>query len=354
MAGAGSKDAYSKRLQFMVQDLVDLRMSGWLKKAFQSGAKTKDAIRQDAECEQELRQHGEAGVLEMVAGARPQTIAGTKVQWGGTESSQDVNQDKLKVLLQRDEERTPGGLVVALPPGGAGKVIGHGGNTVKLLQAETGARIWVDTEGKRAHISGSAESVSAARRGIAFVLQDSGSPPGLKGGTRKKHLAASATTKDQLSCSDEDTQCTSSGVTSASSDTNSDHELSDWSPATGDKCRALLDRINTWQDDNGYFYKVNPVHPQGGKNWHVFLPDKSFFIISYSEADGVFWWGRDKEYYVHPSEMYGTSEQLTWYRADDWQMKWPACTWTRPSKKKNGDSGSTGVTERLRSARKAS
>jgi len=43
------KAIYSKRLQFGIQDLVDVRAAGWLKKVFKAAAKTKEEIAKEQE-----------------------------------------------------------------------------------------------------------------------------------------------------------------------------------------------------------------------------------------------------------------------------------------------------------------
>mmetsp|Transcript_2837 Transcript_2837/g.6805 ORF Transcript_2837/g.6805 Transcript_2837/m.6805 type:complete len:1037 (+) Transcript_2837:78-3188(+) len=50
------KHAYSKRIQFQIDGLLELRKNKWMKKLFKEQAKTKNAVREEAEREQ--RQHG--------------------------------------------------------------------------------------------------------------------------------------------------------------------------------------------------------------------------------------------------------------------------------------------------------
>mmetsp|Transcript_42101 Transcript_42101/g.136247 ORF Transcript_42101/g.136247 Transcript_42101/m.136247 type:complete len:541 (-) Transcript_42101:128-1750(-) len=52
--GPDGKLIYSKRIQFMIQDLQDARSAGWSKKSFKASAKTKEEIRLDQE--RDLRQ----------------------------------------------------------------------------------------------------------------------------------------------------------------------------------------------------------------------------------------------------------------------------------------------------------
>lgn len=63
----------SKRLQFRVQDLLDMRSAGWTKKVFKAQAKTKEDIRLDQE-------HGLDVAARIVAGARPEYVAASKLR----------------------------------------------------------------------------------------------------------------------------------------------------------------------------------------------------------------------------------------------------------------------------------
>jgi translation initiation factor 4G len=63
----------SKRLQFRVQDLLDMRSAGWTKKVFKAQAKTKKDIRLDQE-------HGLDVAARIVAGARPEYVAASKLR----------------------------------------------------------------------------------------------------------------------------------------------------------------------------------------------------------------------------------------------------------------------------------
>eukprot|EP00408_Alexandrium_pacificum_P066785 CAMPEP_0171162692 /NCGR_PEP_ID=MMETSP0790-20130122/4724_1 /TAXON_ID=2925 /ORGANISM="Alexandrium catenella, Strain OF101" /LENGTH=666 /DNA_ID=CAMNT_0011627305 /DNA_START=167 /DNA_END=2166 /DNA_ORIENTATION=- len=167
---AKGKDAYCRRLQFAVQDLIDLRKAGWVKKIFKSLAKTKDEIRCDAANEEEMKHQGEDGVQRIVAGVRPQTIAGTKVSWGEADpvAAPIAAGGDCKKELERSTSQ-----VMYLPWGWAGKIIGPKGETARIMQEETGARIWVDRQASQARVSGSAEAVAAAEKAIKAIL-----PPG--------------------------------------------------------------------------------------------------------------------------------------------------------------------------------
>lgn len=71
------RPAYSKRIQFMIQDLLDTRAAGWSKKLFKHSAKTKEEIRLEQEREIDARQFGlEPPAAEhVVAGQRPIYLA---------------------------------------------------------------------------------------------------------------------------------------------------------------------------------------------------------------------------------------------------------------------------------------
>ena len=61
------KDALSKRIQFRIQDVFDMRSAGWTKKVFKGRAKTKEDIRLEHE-------QGPEGAERIVAGARPDYV----------------------------------------------------------------------------------------------------------------------------------------------------------------------------------------------------------------------------------------------------------------------------------------
>jgi hypothetical protein len=69
----GGKDLYTKRIQFQIQDLLDMQRAGWVKKSFKAGAKTKEEIRADAEREEKLKERGkDVGAAEyVIAGKKP-------------------------------------------------------------------------------------------------------------------------------------------------------------------------------------------------------------------------------------------------------------------------------------------
>mmetsp|Transcript_45960 Transcript_45960/g.106130 ORF Transcript_45960/g.106130 Transcript_45960/m.106130 type:complete len:674 (+) Transcript_45960:159-2180(+) len=220
---ASGKDAYCKRLQFAVQDLVDLRGAGWVKKVFKSSAKTKDEIRCEAANEEELKHQGEDGVQVAVAGQRPQTIAGVKVKWGeedgvGQASPKEQSPSAVtspSVATQgtkdwpKSYDRTS--VVVQLPWGLAGKVIGPRGETARVLQEETGTRVWVDRQASQARISGAPEAVAVAERAITALVAVGG--------------------VEGLASGDDET-CTSS---TRSSSSLTESESSEWSRSRSEK-----------------------------------------------------------------------------------------------------------------------
>jgi hypothetical protein len=74
---ATGRQVFSKRIQFQIQDLIDLRNNNWHKKLFKEQAKTKDEVRKDAQ--KEARQSTAKNVSDVmfstqVAGMRPSYI----------------------------------------------------------------------------------------------------------------------------------------------------------------------------------------------------------------------------------------------------------------------------------------
>jgi len=70
------KQLYSKRIQFNIQDVLDMRAAGWTKKTFKSIAKTKEEIRLEQERDMEAQAKGkEVATGERVtAGLRPSCL----------------------------------------------------------------------------------------------------------------------------------------------------------------------------------------------------------------------------------------------------------------------------------------
>merc|ERR1740117_1636164 len=66
------KGLLSKRIQFSIQDILEMRSAGWTKKTFKTVAKTKEEIRVEQEKDLAAAARGKAGPAEyVVAGARP-------------------------------------------------------------------------------------------------------------------------------------------------------------------------------------------------------------------------------------------------------------------------------------------
>lgn len=66
------KKNYSKRIQFAIQDVLDIRSAGWKKKSFKASAKTKEEIRREQEMELRAQACGHEVVAAevQIAGAR--------------------------------------------------------------------------------------------------------------------------------------------------------------------------------------------------------------------------------------------------------------------------------------------
>jgi len=74
-SGPDGKGTFSKRIQFQIQDLLDLRANGWQKKLFKEQAKTKQDIRRDAINDQRQQAKGaEVMFSTTTAGMRPSYI----------------------------------------------------------------------------------------------------------------------------------------------------------------------------------------------------------------------------------------------------------------------------------------
>eukprot|EP00448_Togula_jolla_P023855 CAMPEP_0170592146 /NCGR_PEP_ID=MMETSP0224-20130122/12775_1 /TAXON_ID=285029 /ORGANISM="Togula jolla, Strain CCCM 725" /LENGTH=543 /DNA_ID=CAMNT_0010916045 /DNA_START=97 /DNA_END=1728 /DNA_ORIENTATION=- len=74
---AAGKGVYCRRVQFLIQDLLDTRSAGWTKKVFKSMAKTKEEIRLEQEREFASRSRGQSatGAEHVLAGERPAFLA---------------------------------------------------------------------------------------------------------------------------------------------------------------------------------------------------------------------------------------------------------------------------------------
>lgn len=75
--GNDGKAAYSKRMQFAIQDLLDIRAAGWTRKTFKSAAKTKEEIRLDQHRDLTAQARGREAehAEQVVVGQRPLYLA---------------------------------------------------------------------------------------------------------------------------------------------------------------------------------------------------------------------------------------------------------------------------------------
>merc|ERR1719326_1347235 len=71
--------AYTKRIQFQIQDLVELRNNNWQKKLLKDIAKTRDEVRKDAAKESRMKA-GEVLFETKTVGVRPAYIDELKAQ----------------------------------------------------------------------------------------------------------------------------------------------------------------------------------------------------------------------------------------------------------------------------------
>lgn len=76
---------YCKRVQFTIQDVLDVRAAGWQKKSFKATAKTKDEIRQEQERDLKAQASGKsAGAKLQIAGARKELKDTNEAEWQTT------------------------------------------------------------------------------------------------------------------------------------------------------------------------------------------------------------------------------------------------------------------------------
>jgi translation initiation factor 4G len=80
------KGLLSKRLQFQIQDVLDMRAKGWVKKTFKAVAKTKEEVRAQHEAELAAQAKGKvvSGAETVVAGARPAGLQPEKPSGDGS------------------------------------------------------------------------------------------------------------------------------------------------------------------------------------------------------------------------------------------------------------------------------
>jgi len=78
--GPNGRSPYSKRIQFSIQDLFELRHAGWAKKVFKATAKTKEAIRLEQERDERAKSRGQDvdGSERVLLGQRPQHVQHSK------------------------------------------------------------------------------------------------------------------------------------------------------------------------------------------------------------------------------------------------------------------------------------
>uniref|UniRef100_A0A7S4VQK0 MIF4G domain-containing protein n=1 Tax=Alexandrium monilatum TaxID=311494 RepID=A0A7S4VQK0_9DINO len=78
--GAGGCSAYSRRIQFAIQDVLDIRMAGWARKVFSGVARTKEEIRREQQRDHIAQAHGREveGGQVVISGQRPEYIKESK------------------------------------------------------------------------------------------------------------------------------------------------------------------------------------------------------------------------------------------------------------------------------------
>jgi hypothetical protein len=88
------KGLLSKRIQFSIQDVLEMRAKGWMKKTFKAVAKTKEEVRAQHEEELEAQKRGKnvTGAELVVAGARPTHLQPEKSQGDG--NWEEINKKK--------------------------------------------------------------------------------------------------------------------------------------------------------------------------------------------------------------------------------------------------------------------
>jgi len=78
------KGVYPMRMKFMIQDVLDTRNAGWMKKVFKAAAKTKDEIREDFARDEKTQKND--GSQMVVAGQRPAWMTAGKESAVGTKA----------------------------------------------------------------------------------------------------------------------------------------------------------------------------------------------------------------------------------------------------------------------------
>uniref|UniRef100_A0A7S0AGR5 MIF4G domain-containing protein n=1 Tax=Pyrodinium bahamense TaxID=73915 RepID=A0A7S0AGR5_9DINO len=79
---ANGKSACSKRVQFLIQDMLDARSAGWAKKSFKSSAKTKEEVRMEQERDISAQMQGERSpqAERTIAGQRPVYLSSARAE----------------------------------------------------------------------------------------------------------------------------------------------------------------------------------------------------------------------------------------------------------------------------------
>ncbi|CAK0796049.1 unnamed protein product [Prorocentrum cordatum] len=235
-------------------------------------------------------------------------------------------------------------IVMRLPAGCTGHVLGPRAATVTALQAETGARVWLDVRKDEAHVSGPPHAVEAARRGIRFLLTPlrgaAAAPPVRAPPPERGRSPAKPRGRSPGSTDDEETRAgsdeeppgspcsTSSGDASGRSVPRagrwSEHASSDGLKlARGSAGAVSLSGI--WQECASVAYRVQArgeswtAHPCGGHGGSEKAP------IEYDDAAGVYWMGATRAFVAVRVDP----ERLDWYPAEDKKRSKPAFSWTR-------------------------
>lgn len=100
--GKDNKSAFSKRIRFCIQDMLDLRQQGWQKKLFKEQAKTLDEVRKTAVKEERSKRGDQVCFTTAVVGARPGYIDDLKNPKNAKKDAdgggEKINFDKAYVL----------------------------------------------------------------------------------------------------------------------------------------------------------------------------------------------------------------------------------------------------------------
>jgi hypothetical protein len=133
----------------------------------------------------ELRSRPEEASFCIGVGERPQSRRNT-ASWspahtsGSGQQLEEKASSKLNIQDAPSEPLFTKKITVTLPEGFLHTLIGHNGATVRTMQMETGARIFVHKDANTARLTGGAEAVAAAKNKIDELIQSmvSKSPAG--------------------------------------------------------------------------------------------------------------------------------------------------------------------------------